>query len=120
MYSIWKDSINNIDESLFILLCVKFYLFLLTTPLNNCAISLGEVFFSARTTVTATAMEIIIDSTRWIPTIERNMYAQATPATIARPEVAIYLIQVRSDQIIESTDELTNAISVEKAAPSVP
>jgi hypothetical protein len=97
----------------------KFY-FLLIKPLTNCPISLGEVFFKARTTVTATAIEISVAPIGWILTIEPKMYPNVTPAIMARPEIPIYLIDIRSNQIMDSTDELAYAISVEKAAPRTP
>ena len=96
------------------------FYFLLTTPLTNCRISLGEVFLSAVTTVTETATDININSSGWIATIKPNTYPDATPAIIATQEVPICLTDLRSDQTIESTAELTNAISVEKAAPRAP
>ena len=98
---------------------LKIY-FLLTTPLTNCPNSLAEVFFSARTTVTATAIDININSSGWITIIEPTMYPDATAAIIETPEAPMYLIDVRSNQIIERIDELANATSVERAAPRVP
>lgn len=65
-------------------------------------------------------MEININSSGWRAVIELAIYPAATPAVIDMPEVVIYLIDARSNQIIDNTDELTNAISVEKAAPMVP
>jgi hypothetical protein len=94
---------------------------LLIRPLSSCPNSLGEVFFSARTIVRAAAMEIRIAPSGWTPpTIRPNIYPHATPAKIDIPDVMIYLIDVRSNQINDNTDELANAISVEKAAPRVP
>jgi hypothetical protein len=65
-------------------------------------------------------MEINIAPSGWTPTIGPNIYPHATPIKIATPDVTIYLIDVRSNQINDNTDELANAISVEKAAPRVP
>ena len=60
-------------------------------------------------------MEISIAPSGWTPpTIRPNIYPHATPAKIATPDVMIYLIDVRSNQINDNTDELANAISVEK------
>jgi hypothetical protein len=43
-----------------------------------------------------------------------------TPVTMATAETAVYLIDPASDQTSDSMHELTNAASVENAAPSVP
>jgi hypothetical protein len=97
----------------------KFY-FLSITLFTNCPISLGEILFRIKTTAIATAMEINSNSSGWKLAINPNICPDPTPAVTAIQEITIYFIDVRSDQIIDSIDELTNAASVEKAAPSVP
>jgi hypothetical protein len=67
-----------------------------------------------------TPIEIRIAITGWILIIKPITWLAVTPVTMATAETAVYLIDLASDQTSDSMHELTNAASVENAAPSVP
>jgi hypothetical protein len=66
------------------------------------------------------ATEIRIAIIGWTLIIKPIIWLAVTPPTIATAEAPMYLIDLASDQISDSRQELTKAVSVENAAPSAP